>query len=217
MKYKAVIFDLDGTLLDTLEDLSNSLNRVLRDKGLPTHPIESFRNFVGNGSAMLVSRALPSTTRNDRLIADCLDAFLKEYSHNWNVKTKPYLGIPKLLDILSEKHIRMAVLTNKPQHFADLCIQEFFSGWNCNIILGQRDEIPMKPDPVGAREIARIFDVPSTEIIFLGDSHIDMQTAVSANMLPVGVAWGFSSTKELQDSGAVKTIRQPIELLSFIR
>ena len=97
MEYKAVIFDLDGTLLDTLEDLADSMNRVLQDRGLPTHPTEAFRHFVGNGLARLVSRALPPEKRNDELAADCLAAFIEEYDRNWNKKTKPYNGVPELL------------------------------------------------------------------------------------------------------------------------
>ena len=216
MVYKAVIFDLDGTLLDTLEDLADSVNHVLQNKGLPTHPTEAFRYFVGNGAAMVVSRALPPEKRNDELTADCLEAFLKEYNCNWNIKTKPYNGISELLDTLTAKHIEMAVLTNKPQHFAELCVQEFLSSWQFTVILGQRDGFPMKPDPAGPREIARCLDIPSQEFLYLGDSDADMRTAVSANMFPVGALWGFRSEKELRESGAVEVISRPTELLKFV-
>ena len=216
MKYKAVIFDLDGTLLDSLEDLAYSMNRVLHDKGLPTHPTEAFRYFVGNGAAMLVLRALPPEKRNDKLAADCLEAFRREYNRSWNMKTRPYNGVSELLDGLTEKQIEMAVLTNKPQHFAELCIQEFFSDWKFAAILGQRDGIPMKPDPAGSREIVRCLDIPSQEFLYLGDSDVDMRTAVNANMLPVGAKWGFRSEKELRESGAVEVIGRPTELLKFV-
>lgn len=216
MKYKAVIFDLDGTLLDTLEDIADSLNRVLQDKGLPTHPTEAFRYFIGNGATMLVSRALPPEKRNDELTADCLEAFRREYNRNWNMKTKPYNGVSELLDALTAKHIEMAMLTNKPQHFAELCIQEFLSDWKFAVILGQRDGVPMKPDPAGPREIARRLDIPAQEFLYLGDSDIDMLTAVHADMLPVGAMWGFRSEKELRESGAVEVIGRPTELLKFV-
>jgi len=215
MGYKAVIFDLDGTLLDTLEDLADSVNRVLQDKGLPTHPTEAFRYFVGSGAAMVVSRALPPKKRTE-LAADCLEAFLEEYSRNWNIKTKPYGGVSELLDALAAKSIEMAVFTNKPQHFAELCIQEFLSGWKFTAILGQRDGFPLKPDPAGPLEIARRVDIPSQEFLYLGDSDIDMKTAVSANMFPVGALWGFRSEKELRESGAVEVISKPTELLKFV-
>ncbi len=216
MEYKAVIFDLDGTLLNTLEDLADSLNRVLKDKGLPTHPTEAFRHFVGNGSAVLVSRALPPEKRNDALKADCLAAFLKEYNRNWNKKTRPYDGVPELLDAFKEKQIQAAILTNKAQHFAELCIQEFLSDWKFAAILGQREGFPLKPDPAGPREIARRLDRPPREFLYLGDSDVDMKTAVNARMFPVGALWGFRSEKELRESGAVEVIARPTELLKFV-
>ncbi len=216
MKYKAVIFDLDGTLLDTLEDLADSLNRVLKHKGFPTHPTEAFRYFVGNGAAMLVSRALPPERRNDELTAECLEAFRREYNRNWNVKTKPYNGVSELLDALTAKQIEMAVLTNKPQHFAELCIQEFLSPWKFAVILGQRDGVPMKPDPAGPKEIARCLDIPPQEFLYLGDSDVDMRTAIHANMFPVGAMWGFRSERELRESGALEVISWPTELLKFV-
>ncbi len=216
MEYKAVIFDLDGTLLDTLEDLADSLNRVLQDRGFPTHPTEAFRHFVGNGLAMLVSRALPPERRNDALKADCLAAFLEEYNRNWNKKTRPYSGVPELLDALTEKKIRVAVLTNKAQHFAELCIREFLSGWRFAAIIGQREGFPLKPDPAGPREITRRLDMPPTEFLYLGDSDVDMKTAVNAHMFPVGALWGFRSEKELRESGAVEVIARPTDLLKFV-
>ena len=215
MEYKGVIFDLDGTLLDTLEDLADSVNRVLQDKGLPTHSTEAFRYFVGSGAAMVVSRALPPEKRTE-LAADCLEAFLKEYNRNWNMKTRPYSGVSELLDALTAKSIEMAVFTNKPQHFAELCVQEFLSAWKFKMILGQRDGFPLKPDPAGSREIARCLDILPQECLYLGDSGTDMKTAVSANMFPVGALWGFRTEKELRESGAVEVIRRPTDLLKFI-
>lgn len=216
MKHRAVIFDLDGTLLDTLEDLADSLNRVLQDRGLPTHPTEAFRYFVGNGAAKLVARALPSETQSEALAADCLQAFRQAYQRNWNVKTKPYAGVSELLDALTAKGITMAVLTNKPQHFAELCVQTFFSKWNFAMILGQREGIPMKPDPGATREVLRCLDVPAEACVYLGDSDVDMQTALNADLLPVGAAWGFRSEEELRQAGAVEVIGQPTELLSLM-
>jgi len=215
MEYKGVIFDLDGTLLDTLADLADSVNHVLQDKGLPTHPTEAFRYFVGDGATMVVSRALPPEKRTE-LVADCLEAFLEEYSRNWNIKTKPCNGVSELLDALAAKNIEMAVFTNKPQHFAELCVQEFLSSWKFKAILGQRDGFPLKPDPAGPLEIARRLDIPSQEFLYLGDSDIDMRTAVSANMFPVGAQWGFRSEKELRESGALEVISRPTELLKFV-
>jgi phosphoglycolate phosphatase len=216
VKYKAVIFDLDGTLLDTLEDLADSLNSVLHKRGLPTHPIEAIRYFIGSGAAMLVSRALPPEEQNEKLAADCLDEFRRVYKNNWNKKTRPYKGVSELLDDLTAKQIKMAVLTNKPQNFAELCIQEYFSGWNFQLIYGQREGVPMKPDPAGPQEIALSFDIIPQEFLFLGDSDIDMITAVNSGMMPVGASWGFRSEKELRESGAVEIIDRPMELLKLL-
>ncbi len=110
----------------------------------------------------------------------------------------------------------MAVLTNKPQHLAELCIKEFFSGWKFAAILGQREGVPVKPDPAGTREIVRCLDISSQKFLYLGDSDVDMRTAVNANMFPVGAKWGFRSEKELKESGAVEVIGRPTELLKFV-
>ena len=216
VKYRAVIFDLDGTLLDTLEDLADSMNRVLQDEGFPTHPTEAFRYFVGDGAAALVSRALPPKRRNDQLIAECLEAFRREYNRNWKTKTRPYNGVSELLDALTAKRIEMAVLTNKAQPVAERCIREYFFGWEFAAILGQRDGMPLKPDPAGPREIVRYVGIPAREFLYLGDSDVDMKTAINAGMLPVGALWGFRSEKELRDSGAAEVIDRPMELLKFV-
>jgi phosphoglycolate phosphatase len=216
MAYKAVIFDMDGTLLDTLEDLADAMNRILEVRGFPTHTVKAFRYFVGNGAAKLVSRTLPPEKRNNELMAECLEAFLREYDRNWNSKTLLYDGVSELLDALTAKEIPMAVFTNKPQHYAELCVQEFLAKWKFEVVLGQREGHPMKPDPAVPREIAEHLDIAPEAFLYLGDSDADMKTAVNANMFPVGALWGFRSEKELQESGAVEVVRQPMELLKFL-
>jgi len=216
MTYRAVVFDLDGTLLDTLEDLADALNRVMETMHLPTHPTEAYRRFVGNGATMLVSRALPPDRRNEPLMAQCLEAFREEYGRNWNTKTRPYSGVPELLDALTAKGIPMAVLTNKPHEFAQLCVQEFLPRWKFVVTLGQRDGIPVKPDPSGPREVVRALGVPASECLYLGDSNVDMETAINADMLPVGASWGFRSTQELLETGAAQVINHPTELLRLL-
>jgi phosphoglycolate phosphatase len=214
--YKAILFDLDGTLLDTLEDLGNSANRVLSEKGFPTHPLDSYRYFAGDGSAMLITRALPEDKRNDDMVRRCLDAFLKDYRRNWNVSTKPYEGIAEMLDSLTAHPIKLAVLSNKPHDFAKLCVNELLNKWRFEAILGQRKNVPHKPDPAGALEAAQILNISPLDFLFLGDSAVDMKTALAAGMYPVGALWGFRPAKELLDSGARTLINEPPEILNLL-
>ena len=216
MEYEAVIFDLDGTLLDTLEDLADAMNRTLEKKGFPSHPVEAYRYFVGNGAAKLVSRALPPERQNEHLTAECLKAFLEAYDRNWNRKTKPYDGVPELLDALTLKEIPMAVFTNKPHEFAQRCVREFLAKWKFGAVFGQRKGYPIKPDPTVPYEIAGMLNSPPEQVLYLGDSDADMYTAVNAGMLPVGALWGFRPGEELRDAGAAALISRPTELLKFV-
>jgi phosphoglycolate phosphatase len=211
MTYKAIIFDLDGTLLNTLEDLGNAMNRVLAQEGFPQHPVDAYRYFVGDGATMLITRTLPSENRDDDTIQRCLEAFREEYSQSWNIKTKPYDGIPEMLDSVAAHGLKMAILTNKPHDFTKLCVVELLPNWNFDIVLGQRDGLPRKPDPAGALEIAEFFQIPPSEILYLGDTAVDMQTAIAAQMFPVGALWGFRTREELQKNGAKVLLQQPID------
>ncbi len=217
MKHQAVIFDLDGTLLNTLEDLADSMNHVLQDRGLPTHPVDAYRRFIGNSARALASRALPAEKQQEETVTEYFEAFRRTYRHNWNVKTRPYQGIQELLNTLRDKHIKLAVLTNKPQDFAELCIHAFFPDGTFDVIQGQRDNVPIKPDPTGSLDVARHLNVLPQACLFIGDSDVDMQTAVRAAMFPVGVLWGYRSEQELRDNGALAVIQQPLELLEYIQ
>ncbi len=214
--FEAVIFDLDGTLIDTIDDIGDAVNRVLLHKNFPTHSNAAFRKFVGDGSRMLIERALPEKYRNDEIIDACHKEYIEDYSINYNVKSKLYHGIPQLLDALSESGLRLAVLSNKPDAITQNCVRTFLSTWNFDVVSGQRDSIPRKPDPQGAFDTARKMSVPPSHFIYLGDTAIDMKTAVSAGMFPVGVLWGFRPLKELMDSGASAVIDEPMALLDII-
>ena len=216
MKYKAVVFDMDGTLLDTLADLGDAMNRVLEQHGLETHPVDAYRRFVGSGASQLVARALPEHAQGEDLKRECLLAFLREYEAGWRIKTCLYDGVPELLDALASRKIPMAVLTNKPQAFAELCMREFLSRWNFALTVGQVPGVPVKPDPAGPRQVIGHLGVRPGEILYLGDTDVDMFTAVNAGMYPVGVLWGFRSERELLDSGAAATLAHPMELLRFL-
>lgn len=216
MHYKAILFDLDGTLLDTLEDLGNAANRVLEKYGFPTHTMADYRYFVGDGVVTLMNRALPEDKRNNDTIQICVKTFREEYGKSWNVKTRPYDGVSEMLDALATHGLKMAVLSNKPDEFTKLCVTEYLPKWAFDIVLGQRNSLPLKPDPSGALEIAKCLDVPSSYFIYLGDTAIDMKTAISAGMFPVGALWGFRTGKELLESGARALIKRPQEILNLL-
>lgn len=212
MSYQGVIFDLDGTLLDTLEDIADSVNRVLRAKGFPIHKLEAFRFFVGDGSRMLIKRALPENERSDASVEHCLRAFKKDYATAWDVKTEPYTGIPELLNHLMQSNVRLAVCSNKPHAFSVLCVEKLLNQWRFDPIIGQSNRYPKKPAPDSALAIAHDMDIPSSAVLFVGDSGVDMQTAVAAGMLPVGAAWGFRPEKELLENGCRFLARHPLDI-----
>ena len=215
-KFSAVVFDLDGTLLDTLEDLGDAVNRVLTDRGFPAHPMEAYRYFVGDGSAVLIERALPESARGSDVYRDCLAAFMADYDRSWKVKTRLYDGISEMLDSLADLGIDMAILSNKSHGFTVNCVRDLLSKWRFKPVFGLRDDVPRQPDPAGALEISRLLGASPDRMLYLGDTAIDMQTAVSAGMFPVGALWGFRTREELEENGAMALIQHPGELLSLI-
>jgi phosphoglycolate phosphatase len=216
MSYNAILFDLDGTLLDTLEDIADAANRVLSERGFPKHNPDLYRYFVGEGAAIMIRRALPEDKRHEDIIRDCLGAFLKDYGRNWKVKTEPYKGIPELLDSLTIRKIKMAVLTNKPHDFAKICVEELLPNWQFGVVLGQRKNVPPKPDPTGALEVSERLELPPSDFLYLGDSAVDMKTAVAASMFPVGAGWGFRPAEELRNNGCRILIKRPMEVLDLL-
>jgi phosphoglycolate phosphatase len=215
MGSSAVLFDLDGTLLDTLEDIADSMNRVLRQHRFPEHPVEAYKHYIGDGIDTLVRRVLPEGCTTPALLADCAAGMRAEYGRHWADKTRPYPGVPELLDALSTRGLPMAVLSNKPDDFTRLCVGMLLSQWRFTVVQGARADLARKPDPAGALDIARRFDLPPSEIIYLGDTNTDMQTAVAAGMYPVGALWGFRDAKELLAHGAEVLIERPIDLVDI--
>ena len=216
MHFKAILFDLDGTLLDTLEDLGTAANRVLEKNGFPVHTLDAYRHFVGDGVVVLMRRVLPEDKRNDDTIRVCVQAFREEYGRNWNVKTRPYDGVPEMLDGLLARGMKMTVLSNKPDELTKQCVTVFLPKWNFNIVMGQSNSFPLKPDPAGAKGIAQCLNIPPSHFIYLGDTAIDMKTAVAAGMFPVGALWGFRTGKELLENGAQVLIKRPLEILNLL-
>jgi phosphoglycolate phosphatase len=215
-KIKAVIFDLDGTLLDTVEDLADSLNIVLRQNGLPVHGVEEFRHFLGSGVYNLVSDALPEEMRDEDTVKRFVFGMREHYSEFSTNKTKPYAGISELLGRLQDKGLQLAVLSNKADIFVKLILAHFFPEIKFNCAFGERPKVPRKPEPDAAFEIAHILGVKPAECVFMGDSGIDMQLAANAGMLAVGVLWGYRSGSELDEKGAKYLISEPLKLLDII-
>ena len=217
MIFEAVLFDLDGTLIDTLNDIGDAVNRVLSSKKFPTHAISAYRKFVGDGSRILIERALPKKYRKEKIIDVCHKEYIEDYTRNYNVTSKLYLGIPNLLDTLKAKGLKLGILSNKPDAITKNCAKTFLSKWDFDVVLGQRDSVPRKPDPQGALEVAKRLSIPPSHFLYLGDTAIDMKTAGSAGMFPVGVLWGFRPRKELKESGADKIIDEPLEVLNLLQ
>jgi phosphoglycolate phosphatase len=215
MNVKAVVFDLDGTLLDTLEDIADSANGVLTGHGCPAHPIDAYRHFVGDGIGMLMRRVLPSGTWSEDEIMAYTAEFRDAYGRNWNAKTKPYDGVPEMLDEVTARRLKRAVLSNKPDDFTQRCVTELLPKWTFDWVLGLHSGIPAKPDPTGALQTATQLNVSPEHILYLGDSAVDMQTAVASGMYPVGALWGFRAREELLDGGAEAVIAHPKDLLAL--
>jgi phosphoglycolate phosphatase len=216
MKYKAVLFDLDGTLLNTLDDLCDAANAVLARHRLPTHPSSAYRYFVGDGVEKLMRRALPDEGKDEARLQVCLEDYRAEYGAHWNVKTRPYPGIPELLDELTSCGMKLTVLSNKPDEFTRLCISRLLPQWRFDVVLGARPGVPKKPDTAAVLEIIRRLKLKPADFIYLGDTSVDMQTANAAGMFAVGALWGFRTREELEQNGAQALVATPQDLLKLI-
>lgn len=214
MTTRAVLFDLDGTLLDTLADIAHAANAVLAAGGFPTHEPADYRRFIGDGVPVLFRKALPED-QGDR-VDDCVEAFREFYGRAWDVRTRPYPGIPELLDELTGRGLILGVLSNKPDDFTRLYAEKYLSRWPFNAVRGARERVPRKPDPAAAWEVAAELGVATSEILYLGDSGVDMETARRAGMWGLGASWGFRPVEELHEAGARAVIDHPSELLTYL-
>ena len=213
--FKAVVFDLDGTLLDTIDDLGNSMNTVLASMGYPIHTIPEYKYFIGKGLRNLVTSVLPAEARDEKTIDHCLDKMFQEYGGRWGEMTLPYPGIAELLDELTLRGIHLAILSNKAHLITMKVFDKYLSRWTFDAVFGERPGIPRKPDPTAALEIIEMLQIPAEEIVYLGDSGSDMETANSAGMYAVGALWGFRNADELMEHGAKLMIQSPEELLKI--
>lgn len=212
----AVIFDLDGTLLDTLGDLTASLNAVLARFGHPGHPAERVMRYIGSGAPTLVRRALPEAARDDATVERVNAAFVRRYRQHWADTTRPYPGIPELLDRLADRGVSLGILSNKPHEFTEKTVRKFLGAWPFDQVWGAGPDRALKPDPSQALAIAEALNVNPSATLFVGDSGVDMRTAVNAAMVPVGALWGFRPRQTLERAGAAHLLDQPDQLLPLL-
>ncbi len=215
--FSAVLFDLDGTLLDTLEEIAAAANAVLRRRGYACHEIQAYRYFVGDGVRRLVERVLPEGRRSSEQVRQFAEELAAEYEHRADRLTKIYPGIPELLTALEDREILKAILSNKPHLLTLRCAGRFLSRWQFQPILGQQADVPKKPDPASALHIAEQLNLPANSILYVGDTDVDMQTARAAGMCSVGALWGFRDREELLANGAGFIAEMPKQILPLLR
>jgi phosphoglycolate phosphatase len=212
---KTIIFDLDGTLLDSLQDIVISVNQVLEKLNYPTHELEAYKQFIGDGARKLLLRALPKDIEETQ-IDIALELFTEIYSKTIHANTKPYDGIYSMLDSLKANGFSLNLLSNKPQQFTLKYYDIFFSKYDFDYVYGQSEDFPKKPDPKTALHIANQLKVEPQDIYFIGDTSTDMKTANNAGMQSIGVIWGMRDKDELLSNGAHFIVNEPKEILDIV-
>lgn len=210
---RAALFDLDGTLTNTLQDIADAMNRALTAHQLPTWQVEDYKYLVGNGAKILAQRAVRDRQELAEPVRQTYQAWYE--THN-QVTARPYDGIPAMLAELHRRGLQLTVLSNKPHADTVHVVAHYFPEIPFAIVRGQQEGVPIKPDPAGALAIAKALDIPPEEFVYLGDTSVDMECARRAGMHPVGVLWGFRKEDELRQSGAEAVITQPAELFQFL-
>ena len=216
MKKQLVIFDLDGTLLDTVADLANATNMALEQCGYPTHSVETFYKFVGNGINKLFARALPAEQSTEENVLRVRSLFVPYYNEHNADCSRPYPGVVELLHTLQEGGVLVAVASNKYHEATLKLVRHFFPDVNFAAIYGQREDVPIKPAPDIVYDILRDTGVSTEQTLYVGDSGVDMQTASNAGVESVGVTWGFRSEDELREYGATHLVHEANAILAFV-
>ncbi len=213
--FETVIFDLDGTLLNSLEDLCDSTNEALNKMGYPLRTLEEVRKFVGNGVWKLIEHAVPAGIKKEE-IEQCYALFKEYYKKNKENKTRPYAGIPEILQELKNRGYKTAVISNKYHQAVVDLTNHYFSGL-LDTCLGEREGVPKKPEPDGIRKILELLDSKEQSTLMVGDSDVDILTAKNAHLKSAGVTWGFRSERLLRECGADYILNEPVELLDLLK
>lgn len=213
---KGVIFDLDGTLANSIEDIADSMNIVLTEKGFPTYDYDTYKTFVGRGLKSLVENALPDSVNDTPTIESCFNRLMSIYNENCIVKTCLYPGIAELLTELQKRNIKIGVFSNKANELTQKVVKVLLADWTLEMVIGADGDIPRKPNPKGAILISSKMRISTEEIMYVGDSGIDMQTAENASMYAAGVLWGFRDMEELLENGAKVLLENPMDLLNSL-
>lgn len=212
---KAVLFDLDGTLANSIEDLADSTEKALEKLGFPGHTLAEYKYFVGDGIPKLIERALPESVRDEKTLNTCLELFMEDYRVHYHDKTKAYDGVREMLADLKKSGLKLAIISNKAQEMAEKVVTNLF-GDIFDFVAGKREGYKTKPDPALTLLVIHSLGVAPAECILAGDSGMDMAAAVNAGALPVGVLWGFRTAEELQKNGAKYLFSAPAEITELI-
>jgi phosphoglycolate phosphatase len=217
MMHRAVIFDLDGTLLDTVEDLGDCMNSALASLGYPPHSYDEYKYFVGDGFTTFSERSVPARVRGDAaVVAECEARARREYSQGWNRKTHLYEGIAELLDSLASRGIITAICSNKPHPAVQDVVGYYLGRWKFAAVVGSQPPVPKKPDPAVVHQMLGDLGLERAQCLYAGDTNTDMETAIRAGILAVGVLWGFRTRDELLQAGAQVLVSRPAEILDLL-
>ncbi|MDE5417364.1 HAD family hydrolase [Labilibaculum sp. DW002] len=214
--YKGVVFDLDGTLANSIEDIADSMNKVLQEKNLDTHDYITYKTFVGRGIKSLVENALPKSHRDASFIEECFQRMMEVYDDNCIAKTALYPGISDLLNSLRDRNLKIAIFSNKANELTQKVVNVLLANWQLEMVIGAGGDIPRKPDPKGALLISEKMGIAPEELMYVGDSGVDMETANNSGMHAVGVLWGFRDMEELLENGAQTIIHHPMDLIQSL-
>ncbi len=215
MNFKGAIFDLDGTLVNSLEDLADSMNSVLLNFSFPIHESNTYKSFIGEGIRNLIRVALPKSNRDEQTVAECYNLMMEVYNNNCTNKTKPYDGIIELLNELKSRNMKLSVFSNKADEFTKKIVQKLMPNY-FDVIMGLSTEAQRKPNPLGVLQIGEKLGIRPENLLYMGDTGIDMQTAKNAGMYGVGVLWGFRTKEELIANGAKYILDYPMDLVNIL-